>query len=197
MASNQVALLGAKMCNLVQTQRRDETNETSFHSPALVPTLPPKWALLRRQSPPPSAFSPLATPSHLRTGSRQLPPRQRPKAGTSPAVPTRSPHPPQVGIQFGDGGACGKLVSSTSASPPPVPVRLSRRARLSAPAPPAPSFTVRAKCDWASGSRSPPPSARPTVLTAAASRDARRRAYVYECARDRQAGRRIPRRLCS
>lgn len=164
------------------------------HSPALVPTLPPKWALLRRQSPPPSAFSPLATPSHLRTGSRQLPPRQRPKAGTSPAVSARSPHPPQVGIQFGDGGARGKRVSSTSA-----PALLSRchfpaepgSVRLSSPFHPS---TVRAKCDCASGSRSPPPSARPTALPAAASRDARWRACVCVCARDRRW---IPRCLCS
>lgn len=57
---------------------------------------------------------PLATPSFLRTGNRQLPPRYRPKEGTSPAEQrARSPHPPQVGIQFHDGGACGKQASST------------------------------------------------------------------------------------
>lgn len=101
------------------------------------------------------------------------------RQGLSPAVPARSPHPPQVGIQFGDGGACGKLVSSTrlpSPLPPPppspVPVMLPRRppgsASLSSPLHPSPS--VGAKCVWASGSRSP---AGPTVFSAAPSRDAR------------------------
>lgn len=117
------------MCNFAQTQRRDGTNDMSFHSPALVPSLPPKWALLRRQSPPPSASSPLATPSHLRTGRRQLPPRQRPTAGRSPAASARSPHPPQVGLELGDGGACGKLVSS--ASPPSLPPSSPARVILS------------------------------------------------------------------
>lgn len=57
---------------------------------------------------------PVTTPSFPRTGLRQLPPRYRPKVGTSPAEQgARSPHPPQVGIQFHDGGACGKWASST------------------------------------------------------------------------------------
>lgn len=56
-----------------------------------------------------------------------------------------------------------RQISLIHFSPPsPVPVILSRWPRLSAPLLPAPSLTVRAKCDWASGSRSPPPSARPT-----------------------------------
>lgn len=73
------------------------------------------------------------------------------RQGLSPAVPARSPHPPQVGIQFGDGGACGKLVSSTrlpSPLPPPPPLSCSGDAsppspRLSESLLPAPSFTFR------------------------------------------------------
>lgn len=99
-------------------------------------------------------------------------------------MPARSPHPPQVGIQFRDGGACGKLVSSTS---PPLLLLLFRRclpadpparsARLPSPLHPSPS--ARAKC--VRGRReveAPPPSPRPTVSAAAPSRDARPRPRV-------------------
>lgn len=41
--------------------------------PALVRNLRPKWALLRRPSPPPSAFSPRATPSYPQNRAQAAP----------------------------------------------------------------------------------------------------------------------------
>lgn len=186
------------MCNFAQTQRRDGTNDMSFHSPALVPSLPPKWALLRRQSPPPSASSPLATPSHLRTGRRQLPPRQRPTAGRSLAASARSPHPPQVGLELGDGGACGKLVSSASPPPPsllscsgdtfpadPGSARLSSRLH---PSPSEPNATGRREVEARHPPRVRPCSPRPPLAMLG-----RVRACVHVCvcvcARGRLTGR--------
>lgn len=104
-------------------------------------------------------------------------------------MPARSPHPPQVGIQFRDGGACGKLVSSTSLpSPPrsPVPVMLSRRTPAQRVSPPRFILHLPSEPN-ASGRReveAPPPSPRPTVFAAAPSRDARPRPRVsYTCVR--------------
>lgn len=64
----------ARLENLKKTQTK---NIGCPSSPALVPSLPPKWALLRRPSPPPSAFSSPFPVSflHLTTDRRQLPRR--------------------------------------------------------------------------------------------------------------------------
>lgn len=93
--THKVALVGARyaqlLCSLdAHTQRRarkeaQRKSRKCPSSPVPVLTLPPKWALLRRQSPPPSAFSrlPLLPTLEPGTGSshpgnvrRQGPPRR-------------------------------------------------------------------------------------------------------------------------
>lgn len=92
---------------LCKTERRDETDKMSFLTCSRPDPSSKMGSSAAAVSSSVCIFL-LATPSYLRTGSRRLPPRRRPKAGTSPAERARSPHPPQVGIRFHDGGACGK-----------------------------------------------------------------------------------------
>lgn len=120
-------------------------------SPALVLTLPPKWALLRWPSPPPSAFSllPLLPSLEPGTGSshpgnvrRQGPPRRSSKLGH----PIRR----KSVSNFTMAGPAANKHHLLRMSVPPCLLPLSSPADpLSVSLPPAPSFAspVKAKCD--------------------------------------------------